>query len=167
MLEQRRKQREESGRRMEGSQQSAQFSQDPTEEDLEEIGIPNDLHDLKDPEYYLTRIERAAQKIETEKQRRLANTMDDYATAMDKYVRAKEVYQAKENQLREINETCSRLRTDVKLRMDRWELFRDYISGYSGDRFDETRTSLLQLSPFKRDWLVKLPNFFSSLFSPS
>lgn len=138
VLEEKRKEREENGDDINVEDNQTQ-SVEASEADLEGIDPPLDLHKLKDPDFYHSLVARAEQKIEDEKEKKLNGTRDDYATAMDKYVRAKEVYRAKIQQIQEIEITSSNMKEDMKVRKDRWRQFRDFISDYSGTKFDETR----------------------------
>ena len=114
---------------------------EPTEEELEEIDPPARarLDKLQGTEDYSYKIERAEELIEEEKQKALRGSRDDYASAMEKYVRAKEAFKAKIDQIDEIEKTATQMKEDMQLRKSRWRQFRDYISDYSGDKFDETR----------------------------
>mmetsp|Transcript_18798 Transcript_18798/g.52504 ORF Transcript_18798/g.52504 Transcript_18798/m.52504 type:complete len:1214 (+) Transcript_18798:218-3859(+) len=133
----RRSQREEAqneGRLVEW--QSSECNQDPTDEDLEKMDIPDYVDALKNCEYYKTRIEQTETKIEREKQRRLENG-DDEATSFAKYMRAKEVFCGKEKQLNIINKEAKKLDGDIELRQKRWEQYRDYITDFTDVKFDE------------------------------
>jgi len=134
-LEERRVQREEN----EGAASDTQFteySQEPTSEELDQIDIPN-LESIHQPDHYKARVERAEAKIALEKERRRV-TRDDLATAYDKYVRAKEILQAKESQIQEIEEKSEAMKGDLKLRKRRWMEFRAAMSVISNLKFDET-----------------------------
>jgi hypothetical protein len=112
----------------------------PSEEDIERIPVPDDIEQMKPPDYYKTRMQRAEERIDQEKKRRLNSTRDDYATAVNKYYRAKEVYVGRVKTIKEIHESSKRMKDDMVLRKTRWRQFRDFISDYSGIKFDETRT---------------------------
>jgi hypothetical protein len=96
---------------------------------------------MKESVYYQARVVKAVERMEEEKENALQGSRDDFATAMDKYVRAKEVYKAKLKQIEEIESTSAHMKADMDLRKARWRQFRDYISDYSGQKFDETRES--------------------------
>jgi chromosome segregation ATPase len=136
MLEMRFKQREANGVQP-SETQLTEYSQDPTEADLAKIEIP-DLTAIHDPEHYDIRIQRATEHIQREKERRLSSK-DDEASAYERYIRAKETYQHKQNQIAEIDEQCEHLNDDMVMRRRRWEAFREFISDYAGLKFDETR----------------------------
>jgi hypothetical protein len=138
VLEEKGKEREEHGDVDAEKTLSSQYY--PTDEDLERIAVPDDIEQMKPPEYYKTRVERAEERIEQEKKRRLNSTRDDYATAVNKYYRAKEVYVGRVKTIKEIHESSKRMKHDMVLRKTRWRQFRDFISDYSGLKFDETRT---------------------------
>jgi hypothetical protein len=140
VLEQKGKERVEDGGVDIESSQSSQYTIDPSEEDLERISVPGDIDKMQSPDYYKTRVERAEERIEEEKVRRLNSSKDDYASALDKYVRAKEIYYAKRNQIKEIQTSSMSMKEDMALRKARWRQFRDFISEYSGIKFDQTRT---------------------------
>ena len=115
-----------------------QSSKDPTEEELELIGIPDELEKLENQAYYEDRINRTDQRIEEEKDRRLENE-DDEATAYAKYSRALTIYQAKKDQMKEIESTSAHMTEDTAIRKKRWMAYRDYISQFSTSRFDQVR----------------------------
>jgi chromosome segregation ATPase len=137
MLEERLKQREANGGQPSVTQLS-EYSQDPSEADLSKIEIPV-LNSIKDADFYRARILRANEHIEREKERRLSNK-DDEAAAYERYIRARETYQNKKNQIEEIEAQASHLRDDMAVRKKRWLDFREFISDYAGLKFDETRT---------------------------
>jgi hypothetical protein len=139
VVEERRKQREEEGRKADDGPQP-EFSQDPTDEELENIEIPDDLTSLEEHEYYRIRLERASEKIEKERGRRLTNR-DDEETAFNKYVRAKEIYRGKVEQIKEIETTSLQMKEDLRLRKRRWEEFKNHICEFAATKFDETRKS--------------------------
>ena len=109
------------------------FSQDPTEEELKAIPITDTD---KDPEYYEARIQRAVKKIEQEKKRRNA-TKDDPAIAYQKYVRAKNIWASKQEQIEEIDTLSTSLKEDMAERKKRWRQFRGHIAKKTDMRFDE------------------------------
>ncbi len=161
ILDQRRKEREQQGEEFDlENSQNPLHNANPSDEEIESIGIPNDLNQLEKPEHYRIRVERAEEKIEEEKARRLNSRNDDLATAMEKYIRAKEVYVGKRNKIKEIHSAVTSMKEDMKLRQARWLQFREFISEYSGMKFDETRTY--------RQWfrLPKLALHVSNLKSP-
>jgi len=138
IAELRRRQREEGQNGDELTEtQLSEYNQQPTEEDLERIEIPENLNELKDGQYYEIKIEQVEQKIAREKERRLENG-DDEATAFAKYARARKVYKAKKDQVKETETLGRQLKCDMNLRVQRWEHFREYISGYTEVKFDET-----------------------------
>lgn len=122
--------------------QSLQYTTNPTDEDLEAIDVPDDLGEMHEPDYYRIRVDRAVERIEEERKRRLKGTRDDYATALDKCVRAKEIYSAKKAQLKEIRTSSRDMMEDMALRKNRWRQFRDFMSVYSGIKFDNIRKCL-------------------------
>jgi hypothetical protein len=136
VVEERRKQREEDGGKLDENSRP-DYSQDPTAEELDNITIPSDLNGMHDHGYYKIRLERAEEKIEKEKKRRLTNR-DDEATAYNKYVRAKEIYKGKRDQIIEIESTSMQMKEDLEVRKNRWEEFRNYICDFAGTKFDET-----------------------------
>ncbi|KAG7347822.1 RecF/RecN/SMC N terminal domain containing protein [Nitzschia inconspicua] len=137
VVDQRRKERDASDDNCE-SLQTSLCVMEPTDEDLEGIDVPGDLQQMQSPDYYKARVERAEDRIQEEKERRLNSSRDDYATALDKYVRAKEIFAAKREQIKEIHTSSSSMRSDMDVRKARWRQFRDFISDYSGIKFDET-----------------------------
>lgn len=136
VVEQRRKQRESGDETV--NSQIIPFSQELTEEDLEKVEIPDDLMELKDADYYFTKIKRGEAKIEREKARRLEDGADDEVAAFEKYVRAQEIYKSKNDQLEEIQSSSKKLEEDMDTRRNRWSHFRNFISMFSGSKFDET-----------------------------
>ena len=136
VVEERRKQREDDGGDVDEISLPV-YSLDPTAEELESITIPGDINDLHDYEYYQIRVARAEEKIEKEIDRRLTNR-DDEATAYNKYVRAKEIYRGKRDQINEIESSADQLRKDIMLRKERWEEFKNHICDKAGIAFDGT-----------------------------
>eukprot|EP00536_Pseudo-nitzschia_multiseries_P000717 jgi/Psemu1/249877/estExt_Genewise1Plus.C_90057 len=138
LAELRRKQREEAQKN--GDQltewQSSEYNQEPTEEDLGQIDLPDNFDRLKDGEYYQARIEQVENLIEKEKKRRLENG-DDEATAYAKYARSRQLYKGKKDQLDEIDAATKKLKSDIELRRERWGQFRDYICETTDIKFDE------------------------------
>lgn len=118
-----------------GETQMSEYSQDPTDEDLETIDIP-DLEGIQDTNYYTARIQRADEKIEKEKKRNISNREDE-ATAYDKYVRAKNMLKSKEMKLQETKTLVAKLEKDLEIRRARWQQFRAFMSTQSSVRFDE------------------------------
>ena len=143
-IERRRKQRD-AKEGATGDTQVSAYSQEPTDEDLENVQIPDNLDNLKETDYYLGKIEQANTRIEREKERRLENS-DDEDAAYDKYVRAKEIYLAKKDQISEIDSVSKQLDADMANRRTRWGHYRDYISGFSGNKFDEIRKFVLMVT---------------------
>lgn len=142
MLAARRKERDE-GKKGDMYAEESQVSQDecePSDEVLASIPIPEGLDEMESSEYYEIRVNRAEEMIRQERKRTLNSSRDDLKTAIDKYVRAKEVFAAKMKQINEIEAASSRMKQDMALRQSRWRQFRDFISTYSGIKFDETRT---------------------------
>ena len=131
-----RKQREEN----DGGSDELQISeyQDPTEEELAQIDIPEKLDQLKDHTYYEEKIKHLNGRMEEEKKRRLDNS-DDEPTAYAKYVRAFQIFQAKKDAIDEIETTQSKIEEDLQLRRERWLHFRRHISTFTSLRFNETR----------------------------
>mmetsp|Transcript_29485 Transcript_29485/g.33811 ORF Transcript_29485/g.33811 Transcript_29485/m.33811 type:complete len:1212 (-) Transcript_29485:207-3842(-) len=117
--------------------QASSYSQDPTEEELENVQVPDNLGELKQTDYYLSKVQQATIKIDREKGRRLENA-DDEDAAYEKYVRAKEIFQAKKDQIKEIESSSKQMEDDMSIRRRRWSDFRNYISHFSGIKFDET-----------------------------
>ncbi|KAL3906961.1 MAG: hypothetical protein SGILL_009066, partial [Bacillariaceae sp.] len=87
VLEEKRKEREQEG---EPEPSQTEIKVEPTEEELEAIEPPAKLHEMQNPDHYQARVVRAAERIEEEKAKALNGSRDDYATALDKYVRAKQ-----------------------------------------------------------------------------
>jgi chromosome segregation ATPase len=129
VMEERREALETGGKEVDDSQ----FTQDPTDEDLEEIEI---TETDKEPSYYEARMARATRKIEQEKERRNA-TRDDPAIAFQKYDRAKKKLQGKVEQIKQIDETSENLKKDMQQRKKRWRQFRTHIATTTDQRFDE------------------------------
>jgi chromosome segregation ATPase len=140
-IERRRKQRE-AREEPTGDTQVSAYSQEPTDEDLENVQVPDNLDNLKETDYYLGKIQQANTRIEREKERRLENS-DDEDAAYEKYVRAREIFQAKKDQINEIDSVSKQLDADMANRRTRWGHYRDFISGFSGNKFDEIRKSVL------------------------
>lgn len=133
LIEKRRKQRE--SREADETQPLSEYSQEPSEEEIEAVPIP-DLDSVKDPDYYLARVDNFGQRIEEEKKRRLLN-QEDEATAYEKYVRAKHVLRGKEKQVAEIESLVEKLQDDLNRRRQRWEQFRTEMSKRTTIRFNE------------------------------
>jgi chromosome segregation ATPase len=112
---------------------ASQFSQNPSDEELEAIGI-NDVE--KDPNYYRAKVDKLNKKIEQEKERRNANKEDAMA-AFEKYKRAKDIHDGKKAQLNEIEGMKRSLTNDVRKRRVRWEQFRGHIAEKTSVAFDE------------------------------
>lgn len=117
--------------------QISENTQEPTEEELEMIEIP-DLDQLENCQYYEDRINRAMEKIKEERARRLENG-DDEPTAYAKYARAQKTYEAKKKQIKEIDSTSKRLDKDMDRRRTRWVEYRESISDSSSNIFGEVR----------------------------
>ena len=113
-------------------------NQEPTQEELELIGIPEDLEKLEDQTYYEEKIIRINQRIELEKKRRLENS-DDEPTAYSKYTRAYQTFRSKKDQIEEMKSMSESMENDLELRKKRWKAFREFITEFSTVKFDETR----------------------------
>ncbi len=111
----------------------SQFSQDPTDEELEGIDI-NDVD--KDSKYFRAKVEKLSKKIDQEKERRKASKEDALA-ALEKYKRAKDIVEGKVAQLEEITLVKENLTQDVLRRKERWEQFREHIANKTSLIFDE------------------------------
>lgn len=130
-----RMQRDEEEEKVGGEQEAdpSQFSQEPTDEELEAIEV-NDVE--RESKYYKARAEKLRKNIEKEKERRNANKEDALA-AFEKYKRAKEIYEGKVAQLEEVSGVMRRLTEDVRQRKKRWEHFRKHIADKTSIAFDE------------------------------
>ena len=111
----------------------SQFSQEPTDEELEMIEV-NDVE--RDARYYQARVEKLRKNIEKEKERRNANK-EDAKASYEKYRRAKEIYESKLAQLEEVSGVMADLTEDVRRRKKRWENFRKHIANKTSMAFDE------------------------------
>ena len=135
--EERRKVREENDGQIDDID-TADYNYDPTDAELGQVGIPQQLDQLKNQQFYGDKIKIVENKIRLEKVRRLENS-DDEPTAFAKYVRAKKIYQAKAAQIVEINTMSQSMGLDMKMRRDRWLEFRHHVSEFSTIKFNETR----------------------------
>jgi len=117
--------------------QISEYKQDPTEEELELIGIPNILDTLKAQDYYEDKIKHIDERIKQDKLRRLENS-DDEPTAYAKYQRAFKTLKAKTDQIEEIELTSKTMNDDMDIRRTRWADYRDYICQFSSVKFNET-----------------------------
>jgi chromosome segregation ATPase len=127
--------------------QISEYNQDPTEEELELIGIHNELDAFKDQNYYEDKLKHAHERIKLEKEERLKNS-DDEPTAYAKYNRAVKTYQAKKDQMEEIESTSNKLENDMKIREKRWTAYREYISYTMSIKFDEARKCTHKIEVF-------------------
>lgn len=134
--EERRKVREENDGQIDDID-TADYNYDPTDAELGQVGIPQQLDQLKNQQFYGDKIKIVENKIRLEKVRRLENS-DDEPTAFAKYVRAKKIYQAKAAQIVEINTMSQSMGLDMKMRRDRWLEFRHHVSEFSTIKFNET-----------------------------
>mmetsp|Transcript_3048 Transcript_3048/g.6871 ORF Transcript_3048/g.6871 Transcript_3048/m.6871 type:complete len:1302 (+) Transcript_3048:476-4381(+) len=134
LVEERRKQRE-NHEDADETQGLSEYTQEPSEEDIEAVPIP-DFDKLRDLDYYTARVEHLGNKIEEEKQRRLLN-QEDEATAYEKYVRAKQVLRGKEKKLAQTETLVEKLQHDLNRRRERWEQFRTEMSKRTTIRFNE------------------------------
>eukprot|EP00429_Kryptoperidinium_foliaceum_P002841 CAMPEP_0176007488 /NCGR_PEP_ID=MMETSP0120_2-20121206/3258_1 /TAXON_ID=160619 /ORGANISM="Kryptoperidinium foliaceum, Strain CCMP 1326" /LENGTH=1160 /DNA_ID=CAMNT_0017340249 /DNA_START=56 /DNA_END=3535 /DNA_ORIENTATION=+ len=129
--------------------EESQFSQDPTDEELEQVEICDvdkevnyyrarveKLNEKKEVNYYRARVEKLNEKIEQEKRRRKTSS-DDPVAAFERYSRAKEIYESKKEQLDHIRTTRHFLQKDVLKRRERWEHFRGHIAEITTQKFDE------------------------------
>ncbi|KAL7469954.1 hypothetical protein ACHAXS_010192 [Conticribra weissflogii] len=107
---------------------------DPTEEDLAQIGIREDI--TKDSKYYKQKILAMEKKIELEKNRRNMSNVDP-ADARDKYLRAKNDLDSKMAQIDTIKRHVLALEHDLKDRRKRWRQFRSHIAQMTSLSFDE------------------------------
>jgi DNA repair exonuclease SbcCD ATPase subunit len=116
-----------------GQPNDSQFTQDPTNEELEaiEICITEEVSS-----FYDAKIKRFKKKIQEEKERQNAEK-DDPVVAYQKYRRAKDQLQNKTEQCQEIEAFSKMLDIDVKERKKRWTQFRDHITGLTDSKFDE------------------------------
>jgi len=111
-------------------------TEDPTEEELEQIEIPEDLDKLQSTRHYEDRISRASERIAEERERKLENG-DDEPTAYAKYARASKTLQAKKAQTKEIRLTSNKLEKDMEIRRKRWFAYRERISSSSSSAFGD------------------------------
>ena len=108
-------------------------TQEPTDEELDSI----EVHDEEQkPDYFESRIQRAKDKIEREKQRR-EMSRDDPAEAYEKYVRAKNTYNGKLEKIEESEKTLEDLSQDLKKRKRRWRQFQKHLFYKTDRKFDE------------------------------
>ena len=124
-----RKQQEEEGDQPEDSQ----FTQDPTNEDLEAIEVKGVNESCS---FYEAKIKRVERKIDQERERREVNT-DDPVIAYEKYKRAKKQANERARRCQEVDNLAKMLLEDVKTRRKRWKQFRNHISHLTDTKFDE------------------------------
>ena len=108
-------------------------TQEPTDEELAEIEV--EVVD-QGQNYYIARIDKMKQKIEREAKKRNA-TQEDPMEAYQKYHRVQQQLDSRMEQIKEIDDTCSHLKTDFKVRMQRWRQFRHLIAAKTDQSFDE------------------------------
>lgn len=111
----------------------SQFTQEPTEEELETVEIKDVDHDEA---WYAVRVARAEKKIEQEKERR-NTTKEDAAAAYQKHHRAKKQLEGKMKQIKEVDKVSHDLKEDMTKRKQRWRQFRKHIANTTDMKFDE------------------------------
>eukprot|EP00934_Nitzschia_sp_Nitz4_P001332 Nitzschia sp. Nitz4//scaffold133_size116822//74277//77815//NITZ4_003812-RA/size116822-snap-gene-0.17-mRNA-1//-1//CDS//3329535411//1332//frame0 len=117
-----------------GVDDSAQLTQEPSDEDLEAVEISEVNNDSN---YYRARVERLSRKVEEERERRNASKEDALA-AYEKWVRAKQQLDGKMAQVKEVKTIKRHLTADVRSRKQRWVNFRQHIAHKTSIGFDET-----------------------------
>ena len=111
----------------------SQFTQEPTDEELESIEVRNVDHKSS---YFEAKINRTKKRIEEEKERRDVRK-DDPVIAYEKYKRAKKQCNDKARKCEEIENIKSMLQDDIRDRRTRWKQFRAHISDMTSTKFDE------------------------------
>jgi len=114
----------------------SEWSQEPSDADLEGIAMPDQSQMKKDPKYYMTRLERLKERLLSERERRNAMN-EDPIEAYEKYIRAQKQLDSKLEQIKEIDETSKNLKSDWKKRKQRWRQFRQHIALTTDGNFNE------------------------------
>lgn len=128
-----REQRERLEAESDSEMYDSQFTQEPTDEELEAIETCNVD---RDSNYYRARVERLNKKVADEMERRNASREDALA-AYEKWMRAKEQLDGKMVQVQEVKTVKRNLTEDVRERKVRWKQFRKHIAEKTSMAFDE------------------------------
>lgn len=114
----------------------SEWSQEPTEADLEGVEEPDRTQVKTDPKYYLARLERLKRRIQVERESQNAMN-EDPLEAYEKYVRAQKLLDSKVKQIKEIDETSQNLKGDWNKRKQLWRQFRQHIALTTDGKFNE------------------------------
>lgn len=114
----------------------SEWSQEPTDADLEGVEMPDQCDVKTDPKYYMTRLERLKDRLQKERERRNAMN-EDPIEAYEKYIRAQKQLDSKVAQIKEIDETSKNLKSDWNKRKQRWRQFRQHIALTTDGKFNE------------------------------
>ncbi|GMI25107.1 hypothetical protein TeGR_g348, partial [Tetraparma gracilis] len=106
---------------------------EPTEE---EIAAVEPVSATKDPSFYSTKAEKAAERVKKEMARRSMSEVDPVAV-FDKYTRAKKNLADKMHAVKKTEENLAALKADVKERRRKWKSMRKHIARLTNSTFDE------------------------------
>jgi chromosome segregation ATPase len=122
----------------EGSDKPVAMSPSPDvgvpSEELEKIEPPEG--ELKDPKYYLAKIERQKEKIKSVRRRQRLSD-EDPAEALSRYLKAQEDFKRKMDDIDDLGETIHRYEQDLRGRRRKWHGYRDYLTKVTSNKFSE------------------------------
>lgn len=114
----------------------SEWSQEPTDADLDAIEMPDHTQMKKDPKFYRARLERLKERLQKEREQRKALN-EDPIEAYEKFIRAEKQLNSKMKQIAEIDETSKNLKSDFYDRKKRWRQFRQHIALTTDTHFNE------------------------------